>query len=41
MSMSAGVLSIVSLLVVCGLFRRGENRQYLADAYAREHDAAQ
>lgn len=39
--MIAGVLSIVSLLVVCGLFRRRENRQYLADAYAREHDAAQ
>lgn len=40
-SMIAGVLSIVSLLVVFGLFRRRENRQYLADAYAREHDAAQ
>lgn len=41
MSIIAGVLSIVCLLVVCSLFRRGENRQYLADAYAREQDAAQ
>lgn len=34
MSMIAGVLSIVSLLVVFGLLRRRENHQYLADVCA-------
>lgn len=41
MSMSAGVLSIVSLLVVCRLPHRRENQKHLADAYACKHAPVQ